>query len=358
MANSRFFQTRTFLSFFTALVLCAGRLLAAPLEKGFTLEPPANISPGEARSQVLAAAGQYEHTPYRYGGLDRRGLDCSGLVYLSFHDALGVSVPRNAQNLYSWAEKISLNEAHPGDLVFFKTTGKGDVSHVGIFVGDGRFIHAASEGSVTGVIYSNLDERYWSRTYVGTGRVLPEADVRNYAGDKNEKKPKKKSENKNNLLIGFAAAPSWNTFDYAIIRGIEGQFRLGAEVKPLGQPMIFGLELRSEWDRALGVFRLPLTLSWGIDDKIRFFAGPVLSFGDASLSVSGGSRRYTGGTSWLGAAGITVAPLAFKIAESELSPYGELAWQSYFSDTTDKNFGADMAAGFRFSTGLRCTWRK
>jgi len=358
MTISRFSQTRIFLSFWAVLALCAGRLHAAPLEKGFTLEPPANISPGEARLQVLTAAGQYEHTPYRYGGLDRRGLDCSGLVYLSFHDALGVSVPRNARSLYSWAEKISLNQAHPGDLVFFKTTGNGDVSHVGIFVGDGRFIHAASEGPVTGVIYSNLDERYWARTYIGAGRVLPDADIGNYSDKKNEQKPTKKSGNKNNLLIGFAAAPTWNTFDTNIIRGLEGQFRLGAEVKPLGQPMIFGLEMRTEWDRALGVFRLPFTLSWGINDKVRIFAGPALSFGNAALTISGESRPYTGGTSWFGAAGITIAPFAFKIAGSELSPYGELAWQSYFSDTTDKNLGADIAAGFRFSTGLRCTWRK
>jgi hypothetical protein len=122
--------------------------------------------------------------------------------------------------------------------------------------------------------------------------------------------------------------------------------------------MIFGVELRPEWDRALGVFRIPLTFSWGPNDKLRFFAGPVLSFGSAALNLSGTQRRYIGGTSWLGAAGITFAPFSLKIGGSNFAPYGELAWQSYFSDNTDKNFGADFAAGFRFSTGLRCIWKK
>jgi len=356
-------QIRIFLSLLTALVFCAYHIHAAPLDGNFSSAPPASISPGEARSLVLAAAGKYENTPYRYGGLDQRGLDCSGLVYLSFQDALGVSIPRNTWGLYSWVEKISINDARPGDLVFFNTTGSGNVSHVGIFVGNGRFIHAASEGPVTGVIYSHLEERYWSRTFAGTGRVLPEADVGGLTGDKKEAKAKRKASEKmekkeSNLLFGFAAAPTWNTFyaDSSVLRGAAGQLRFGVKVKPFGQPMLLGTELRPEWDGVLGVFRLPLTFSWGINDKFRIFAGPALSFGDASLNISGKSRKYTGGTSWLGAAGITIAPFAIKIAGSSLAPYGEAAWQSYFSNTSEKNIGADFAAGFRFSTGLCYTW--
>jgi probable lipoprotein NlpC len=384
MSFSRFFYARKFSGFLAALVFCAGIPHAAPSDKDFVLAPPASISPGEARLLVLDAAAQYEHTPYRYGGLDKRGLDCSGLVYVSFHDALGVAVPRNSWGLYSWAEKISIDDAKPGDLVFFKTTGNGTVSHVGIFVGGRRFIHSASEGPVTGVMYSRLDERYWSRTYAGVGRVLPKADMNSGAGGQKtakekpatkekraskEKTPAKEKtatkekasakEQKNaegNLLIGFAVAPTWNfTGDGNAIRGVAGQFRLGVPLEPFG---ILGVELRSEWDRALGVFRIPLTFSWGLSDKLRFFAGPVLSFGSATLNHYGEERQYIGGTSLLGAAGITFAPFSFKIGGSNFAPYGELAWQSYFSDNADKNFGADFAAGFRFSTGLRCTWRK
>ena len=361
MSISPFSQTRILLSFLAVLVFCAARLHAAPLENSFA--PSAGTSPGEARLRVLAAAQKYEHTPYRYGGLDKRGLDCSGLVYLSFYDALGVTVPRNTQGLYSWVEKITMDNANPGDLVFFKTTGNGNISHVGIFVGNGRFIHAASEGPVTGVIYSSLDERYWSRTYAGTGRVLPEADAGGYTGDKNAAKGKtsaKKQQEAGKILIGFAAAPTWNTYfaDGNVLRGAAGQIRLGVVVHPFGQQMILGVEARPEWDMALGVFRLPFTLSWGISDKFRIFAGPALSFGDAALNVSGESRRYRGGTNWIGAAGITVAPFSFKVAGNDLSPYGELAWQSYYSSSSERNLSADIAAGIRFSTGLRYTWRR
>ena len=367
---SRLVQNGIFSGFVTALVFCANHLYAAPLENGSLA---ASISPGDARLQVLAAAEKYERTPYRYGGMDRYGLDCSGLVYVSFYDALGVSIPRNTSGLYAWVEKISINDARPGDLVFFKTTGNGSVSHVGIFAGNGRFIHAASEGPVTGVMYSSLDERYWSRTYAGAGRVLPEADIYGSAGSKNAKETKeiketretkeakKSSENKeNNLLIGFAIAPTWNTFfaDENVIRGAAGQLYLEAAVKPFGTPVSFGMELRPEWDRMLGVFRLPLTLSLGFNDKVRFFAGPALSFGDAALTVLGEKRQYAGGTSWFGAAGMTVTPFSFRIARVSFAPYGELAWQSYYSNNTDRNIFADFTAGFRFSTGLRCTWRK
>jgi len=351
------------LYFLPVLALCAIRLSAN------AITPPASISAEEARLRVISAAEKYERTPYRYGGLDRRGLDCSGLVYVSFYDALGVSVPRNTWGLYSWAEKIADNEARPGDLVFFKTTGNGNVSHVGILVGDGRFIHSASEGPSTGVIYSSLDERYWARTFAGTGRVLPDADIGigSQADDKNSDKDEKKrtreraEKPESNLLIGFAAAPTWNTATAAesgIVRGVAGQIRVGAEVKPFGQPMLLGLELRPEWDGVLGVFRVPLTLSWGINDKFRVFAGPVLSFGDAAMTVSGESRPYAGGTTWFGAAGVSFAPFAFKIARVSLAPYGELAWQSYYNNGSDPNIGADFSAGFRFSTGLGCTWRK
>ncbi|MDR2478545.1 MAG: C40 family peptidase [Treponema sp.] len=379
----------------TALGICRGAVVfAAPLESGFALAPRESASPQEAaaafreaRFKVLAAAGKYEKTPYRYGGLDWNGLDCSGLVYRSFRDALGVSVPRSTASLYSWAETIPAEKIQPGDLLFFRTTNTGQISHVGIYVGGGRFIHAASEGPVTGVIYSSLDEKYWARTCAGAGRVLPEAGIndRSITGPDNAAitastappdKPeaaetsKKKTaapnvkkntarKQENGLLLGLAAAPTWNSFLSGgnIIRGVAGQIRLGAAVSPLNQPMIFGLELRPEWDGTLGVFRLPVTLSWGVNDKFRIFAGPAVSTGGAALSTNGEVRRYSGGTRWFGAAGITAAPFALKIASGELAPYGELAWQSYFSDNKEANPNADFAAGFRFSTGLRYTWR-
>jgi probable lipoprotein NlpC len=378
---NKFSQKHALLRVFMVLTalqaLFAGGLAAAPLEGGFALAPKASASPAEkdaayreARSRLLAEAGKYEHTPYRYGGVDRKGLDCSGLVFLSFLDALGISVPRNAESLYSWVERIPVDKAQPGDLVFFRTTGSGKISHVGILTGNGRFIHSASEGPVTGVMYSNLDEKYWSRTYAGAGRAFPGTETGGGAGGGADRKNAETASTKEsgkenpaakgkNILIGFAAAPTWDT-DFTnsnVLRGAAGQLRFGAVVRPFGLQMIFGAELRPEWDNALGVFRLPFTFSFGLNDRLRIFAGPVLSFGNAALNVSGESRPYSGGTSWLGAAGLTISPFAIKIANTDLAPYGEIAWQSYFNNGSNTNIGADFAAGFRFSTGLRITWR-
>ena len=92
--------------------------------------------------------------------MDAKGFDCSGLVYRSFQDALSLSVPRSTTALYNWVEKIDTGALKPGDLVFFSTlpSDKRRISHTGIYTGEGQFIHAASEGPVTGVIYSRLDE--------------------------------------------------------------------------------------------------------------------------------------------------------------------------------------------------------
>jgi len=166
-----------------ALFLCAVGLFSAPLKTGFANAPKASASPEEkaqayleARYKVINAAVKYEKTPYRYGGLTNSGLDCSGFIYLSFKDALGVSLPRSSTGLYSWTENIPDGKAQPGDLLFFKTTSSGKISHVALYLGDGRFIHSASSGPKTGVIYSNFNDKYWSRNFVGAGRVFPAAD--------------------------------------------------------------------------------------------------------------------------------------------------------------------------------------
>ena len=170
--------------FFTAVILISGNIYAAPLDSGFSIAPHAAATEEEktaayreARFRVIVDASKYERVPYRFGGTDRHGFDCSGFVFRSFSDALGVSVPRNAEGLYTWVQKIGPEEAIPGDLVFFRTTNRGNISHVGIYLGDGQFIHAASDGPRTGVIYSSLTESYWARTFAGKGRVLPVAPM-------------------------------------------------------------------------------------------------------------------------------------------------------------------------------------
>ena len=355
-----------------------GLFASAPLTSGYTLAPATSASAEDkaqayqdARNRVINAALKYERTPYVYGGMTAKGLDCSGFICLSFKDALGVSLPRSAAGLHSWTERIPLENAQPGDLLFFKTDNSGRITHVALYLGNRRFIHSASAGPQTGVIYNTLDEGSWSRTFAGAGRVFPAApsgyqpvlasgNILPAAGAETSiwNTPSKEEPSGNGrLLLGAAIAPTWNAFLIGgnPVRGFTSQLRLGADTYSLGPRMLFGLELRPEYDGALGVFRLPITFSWGPNDQIRLFGGPVLSFGDASISTNDGERHYTGGTTWFGTLGVTAAPFIFDIKKGELAPYLELAWQSYHRESQERNVNADFSAGFRFSTGLRWT---
>ena len=160
------------LVFLLAFVFCATGL-AAQDSSGVPQEEKTAVYM-QVRENLLTAAAAYEGTPYLFAGVSKKGMDCSGLVFCSFQDAFGISVPRTSDAIYSWTTKISREEMQRGDLVFFATTGDPQkVSHVGIYAGDGRFIHSASDGPSTGVIYSSLSESYWARCYFGSGRALP-----------------------------------------------------------------------------------------------------------------------------------------------------------------------------------------
>jgi probable lipoprotein NlpC len=143
-------------------------LLILPLLR-LAAEAPGDAQ--DARERFIKAAQTYRGVPYRYGGRSRSGLDCSGLVVLSFRDSLQLEVPRSAEDLYHWTERLEREQIRPGDLVFFAQQGR--IFHVGIYIGEGWFFHSASSGPKTGVIYSRLDESFWSRNYAGAGRALP-----------------------------------------------------------------------------------------------------------------------------------------------------------------------------------------
>ena len=122
------------------------------------------------RKELILAAKNYLGTPYRYGGASKAGIDCSGLVYMAALDSGLAALPRTARGMYNKAERISDSERQAGDLVFFSAYGL--ISHVGIYLGDGKFIHSASDGPSTGVIISNLSENYWKRHYFSSGRFI------------------------------------------------------------------------------------------------------------------------------------------------------------------------------------------
>ncbi|MFA6987399.1 MAG: C40 family peptidase [Arenimonas sp.] len=125
-----------------------------------------------ARSnEVLIRAIGLVGTPYRYGGnTPEGGFDCSGLVDFVFLDAAGLRLPRSTRALIDFdAPRVRRDKLQPGDLLFF-SPGGGKASHIGIYVGEGRFVHAPSAGGT--VRLDVLETEYWQRAYVDAKRVL------------------------------------------------------------------------------------------------------------------------------------------------------------------------------------------
>lgn len=115
-------------------------------------------------------------SPYRLGGsAPDSGLDCSGFVGHVFRQTTGIQLPRDSRTISEATQPLALAELQPGDLVFFNTLNRA-FSHVGIYLGEDRFVHAAS--SRTGVVtVSSLGDRYWRERFDGARRVVPAGDI-------------------------------------------------------------------------------------------------------------------------------------------------------------------------------------
>lgn len=136
-----------------------------------------NIGPGSSKdpsvpssvsgSAIVAEAKKHLGTPYVYGGTTPSGFDCSGFVYYVLN-SVGISASRTLVTMYSQGTPVSKSQLQPGDIVFFKNTYKVGISHVGIYVGNGQFIHSPSSGKV--VSYADLNSAYYVNHYYGAVR--------------------------------------------------------------------------------------------------------------------------------------------------------------------------------------------
>ena len=130
----------------------------------------ANIT--DLRKSLIAMAMKLRDTRYVRGGRDpATGFDCSGFVRYVFAHAVGMQLPNNSASQFLAGLKVKKADMQPGDLVFFRTHGKRRISHVGIYISNGRFIHSPSAGK--SVENSSLSEGYWAKRFAGAKR--PEA---------------------------------------------------------------------------------------------------------------------------------------------------------------------------------------
>ena len=132
-----------------------------------------NKNTNSKADKIIAKALQYKGVPYQFGGTTKKGIDCSGIIYLAY-GSQNIQVPRVSRDMAKRGKKTSLNNVKKGDLLFFRTHKiRRRINHVGLVIshkkGQIRFVHATSS---RGVIVSSLSEKYWKKAFVKAAKIL------------------------------------------------------------------------------------------------------------------------------------------------------------------------------------------
>lgn len=156
------------------LVLTLAFVIPAAVVIGYSPEEPTEVNHRRITvydgGGIVRLAEQYLGVPYRPGGQSPSGFDCSGLTSFVYREA-GYSIPRSASTQYTALRPVRVPQA--GDLVFFRTDGS-SISHVGIYIGNYRFIHAPSSGKTVSI--ADLRLKYWQRSYAGARTIFQPGD--------------------------------------------------------------------------------------------------------------------------------------------------------------------------------------
>ncbi|MEZ0316157.1 MAG: C40 family peptidase, partial [Methylophilaceae bacterium] len=138
-------------------------------------QPASEVSWSSTAQEVLINALSLTGIKYKYGGNSpETGFDCSGFVRYVFRQATDLTLPHGARAISQLGQSVALSDLQPGDLVFFNTL-KSTFSHVGIYLGNNRFIHSPSSGGGINVV--NMNDKYWAERFNGARRIDKTANV-------------------------------------------------------------------------------------------------------------------------------------------------------------------------------------
>ncbi len=274
-----------------------------------------------------------------------------GLCFLSpgYRD----KIPRTVDTLARWSLVIPVGELEPGDLVFFDLQAKGGASsaqaptsvsqaaslltkadHVGIYIGGGFFIHAASSGPHTGVIQSSFNDSEWKQRLLFAGRALPTSTLSGFAFDWG-------------ASVSFAQLETLEGGPLAFVRGLSGW---GEVSFPLSKNFSAGLRAGAAWDRYLGVVRVPVELDIGQISGLSVFAGPALTLGAPDMN----GRLYSPGDFFIATGGLRWSPLFFSSGAQRFGTYFELRYDYYVPEPGQvEALQTDLRSCLNFSIGIR-----
>lgn len=144
---------------------------SAPADPGNSVpaEPQLSSAPSSEGERIVATAEQYLGVPYVWAGTSPSGFDCSGFVYYVYKQC-GYSINRTAASIYNNGTAVEKQDLQPGDVICFTGSGYGSIGHVGIYIGNGQFIHASSGGGK--VMINDLDSSYYVSHYYGARRIV------------------------------------------------------------------------------------------------------------------------------------------------------------------------------------------
>ncbi len=329
------------------------------------------------RTQFISKAKQLVGSPYVYGAVGPDSFDCSGLIYYAARESVQVQLPRTARAIYNFCKTVNDEDREPGDLLFFKTTNSGNVSHVAIYIGNMQFISAISDGPNAGVIVSSLNQQYWKTRYVSTGRFLAGCNEENQKTEskvivkKSEetKKEIKKDEiklaqskeivnvavNKKSFGESFVfdgnILGGWSFFDSEKsgmnFRGVDADFFVSNTALPLNAG--FGIIFRANVANKL--FQMPVVLSATFNDFVRIYAGPVISFVNGKI----GSKEIKSSV-FPGIMGVAFSTPAIKAGKLRIQFVQDINY-CFYNETDGSALSAkeSWGNGVSFYSGIRIT---
>ena len=332
-----------------------------------------------ARERFVAALNKQIDKPYEEGAAGPESYDNAGLICYGASIAVAGTVieqksklPKSVKAIYNEVKIIPDDKKEMGDLVFFKSKG-GAISIIGVFLGGDTFIAALSQadGGEDCVSVFSLADDEWKSKYTAAGQFLPSGkeqpavDEANNSAEETDSKSKSSTKSlknssddnkkggsvKDNIVFDVSAFFDWSLLSprqfIFKFRGID----VLLDVSYTGWVLEPGFGVAFRYNHGLGVFQIPITFSMKMNDFIRVYAGPVVTFGSATLIDT---DKHIKGSVFPGVVGVSFITPSYKIGAFEIKGVQDISYTVYNNmDGASLSFMESVAAGLVMYTGVR-----